>query len=202
MRRSRQAPFQPAASLALAVGVPEASLGQRGRQPQTQRAPFGLPLGAIQGPRERRPEVGVLGFQPSQPRFLSSQLRLGRFGQGEVEARGPLPDQLRLPAILELLSPVLPDDLQEPVACRPVPLHYDQQRFGHEAGEQVEDRLWLDVLPAQIASAASSVKPPSTPRACETGSSPPPRGGRGSSLWPPSASSGGPWLSSCLPSAG
>ena len=66
----------------MAANAPEFS--QRPGQPERC---LGLP--PLQGPRQRRPQVVVLGLQPLQPRQLlwSVEPGLGRFGQGQ-EVRG------------------------------------------------------------------------------------------------------------------
>src|SRR5829696_923174 len=144
-------PFQPATSLALAVGMPEACLGQRSRQPEPQlralfpRFPFDV-LRA-QRPSQGGPEIVVFGPQPLQPRRLLPQLGLGLLGESQVVPRVPLPDQFRLSRLVELLGGVLPRRLQKPVACLPAPAGYQHQRLLHQPYEHVENFPGVDAIP-------------------------------------------------------
>src|SRR4051794_36271605 len=111
-----------AAALAQCSLKPPASLQETGTYlPKARKRP-GQPEGRLglflKRPRERRPQVVVLGLQPIRPNLLlrPRQLRFSLFCQGEEKRSVSSPNRLGLPALLQLLPSVLPNRLQHPVA--------------------------------------------------------------------------------------
>ena len=136
MHAKTQPLLEPAPSLGRAVRVPEPC--ERVGEAQTHLD--SLVVGSlVEEPRERGSQVADLSPQRRQPRpgLRTHQLGLHPRGQPQVVPRVPLPERLRLPALLQLLPRVLPDGLQHPVAqCCAFPACLgDHQRLVHQPGQ-------------------------------------------------------------------
>ena len=128
--------LQPAASLAEEAALPPES-PERGSQPQLT-----LAVSTLVECGQRLAQVVVLGLEPIEPRGLirTSQLRLGRLGEGEEQIRVATTHHLRLTAELEALPRVLANRLQHAQASTAVRTRgLPQQTLIDQRGDELED---------------------------------------------------------------
>ena len=94
----------------------------------------------LAGEYERGADVGVLLFEPAEPRSIvtADEVRCGSLHEGEVVGAMPLLKAVEVAAGGKSLQPVVAHGLHEPVAVARAALVDLDHRLGDEIGDQVE----------------------------------------------------------------